>query len=103
MTIESPTMHTDPIIGPDPAALTDAEIMLNAGRIAALSQRVAHCPGQTPSAAALAELDQADRWLYEALRVTFLILVAENDRRLAADDAAIHAGFERLLADGTGA
>ena len=90
-----------PIIGPDPAELTDEELMAVGSRLVALAREVAGCPEDVdPTHGQVADLEPADRYLFRSLHTQFKILVAENDRRLRADDEVLLAEITALLEGG---
>ncbi len=95
-------MTTTSIIGPDPAALDDAELLAAALMLAAIGQELAGTPGEAVPRSIVAELDPAPRFAFEAVETLWRLLLAENDRRLQDDDADVLAGFEVLLSKRAG-
>ena len=85
-----------PAFLPDPAELTDEEILEVANKLTALAQRVAGCVGQPVAAADVEALDPASRYLFKALHVQVQILNHENKTR-ATEGERLVAEIEDFL------
>ena len=86
-----------PIAGPDPAELSEDDLLEAVGRLAALGRRVAGAPLSEDT---IAELDGHRRFIAGLLHVGLQVLWNEGARRIDGDVAQLVAEVESWLEGG---